>query len=190
MPPKVKINEQTILSAALELVRTGGDEALNARSLAASLHCSTQPIYRNFATMEALRGALLTEIHDRYLRFMGDWIAASQDPPYKASGLAYIAYARTEPRLFRMLFMRSRDDQLAGPEQEDWEPTMEAVERMTGLDRQEAELFHLEMWAVVHGIAVMQATNYLNLEEETVSRMLTDAYRGITQRWEERHERD
>lgn len=190
MPPKVKINEQTILSAALELVRAGGDEALNARSLAASLHCSTQPIYRNFATMEALRAALLTEIHDRYLRFMEDWIAASEDPPYKASGMGYIAFASTEPNWFRVLFMRSRAEGEASPENADWEPTLAAVSRNTGFARDDAERFHLEMWAVVHGLAVMQATNYLRLGEAEISRMISDAYRGIRKQWEENHERD
>lgn len=189
MPSKEKYTRADIVSAGIALIRGRGEAALNARALAQALGCSTQPIFRNFPDMQALREALLTEAHDRYLRDMAAYIDASKDPPYKASGMAYIAFARQEPRLFRMLFMRSRPDQHAGPEQGDWEPTLAAVERVTGLSRPEAELFHLEMWAIVHGIAVMQATNYLDLEEKTVSQMLTDAYRGITQRWEERHER-
>ena len=183
MPPRVKITEQTILSAALELVRGGGDEALNARALARALGCSTQPIFRNFADMGALREALLTEIHDRYLRFMGDWIAASPDPAYKASGLGYIAFAKAEPRLFRCLFMRERASGQEGPELADWEPTIKAVSELTGLEYREAERFHLEQWALVHGLAVMLATGYLDLDEETVSAMLTDVFLGLRQKW-------
>lgn len=189
MPSKEKYTRADIVSAGVELIRSRGEAVLNARSLAAALHCSTQPIFRHFASMEELRAAVLEQTHTCYRQFMEAYLAASGDPPYKASGMAYIAFARQEPHLFRMLFMRSRPDQHAGPEQGDWEPTLAAVERVTGLSRPEAELFHLEMWAIVHGIAVMQATNYLDLEEKTVSQMLTDAYRGITQRWEERHER-
>lgn len=189
MATREKINKQAILLAALELVRNGGDEALNARSLAKALGCSTQPVFRNFESMEALRTAVLEVIHRDYLRFCEDWAASFDGPAYKASGMAYIAYSRQEPRLFRALFMRSRDDQHAGPEQADWEPTLAAVQKHTGMSHGAAELFHLEMWAVVHGIAVMQATGYLNLDEPTVSRMLTDAYQGIRTRWEDQYER-
>ena len=44
-------------------------------------------------------------------------------------------------------------------------------------------MFHLEMWVYVHGIATMIATGYLNWEVETVSRMLTDAYMGLKERY-------
>ena len=39
---------------------------------------------------------------------------------------------------------------------------------------------------MVHGLAVMQATGYLRLEEETLSRLLTDAFQGVKSRWEEK----
>ena len=53
------------------------------------------------------------------------------------------------------------------------------VHNNTGLKKSEASLFHLEMWAYVHGIATMFATGYLNLEWELVSKMLTDSFLGL-----------
>ena len=53
-----------------------------------------------------------------------------------------------------------------------------------GLSGDTAKLFHLEMWAFVHGIATMFATGYLNLEWELVSRMVTDAYQGLKNQYE------
>ncbi len=178
-----QISREKILAAALELVRGGGDGALNARALAGALGCSTQPIFRNFADMQALRAALLEEIHNRYLAFVGAYIAASAHPPYKASGLAYIAFAKAEPQLFRQLFMRERASDREGPEMADWEPTIAAVQSYTGLTHREAERCHLELWCLVHGTAVMLATGYLDLDEETVGGMLTDVYQGLKQRW-------
>ena len=55
MPPKVKVTKEEIINAALALVRENGTDAINARSIAASLACSTQPIFSNFATMEELQ---------------------------------------------------------------------------------------------------------------------------------------
>ena len=46
-----------------------------------------------------------------------------------------------------------------------------------------ANLFHLEMWVCVHGIATMMATSYLNIEEELVSRMLSDYDLGLKNRF-------
>jgi hypothetical protein len=35
------------------------------------------------------------------------------------------------------------------------------------------------MWTFVHGIGVMLATSYLELDEELISRMLSDVYQGL-----------
>ena len=59
MPPKVKISKENIIAAAINLIRSEGTEAVNARTLAASLNCSTQPIFSNFATMEELQKEVL-----------------------------------------------------------------------------------------------------------------------------------
>ena len=61
---------------------------------------------------------------------------------------------------------------------------MEAiVQQNTGLDSVETKLFHLEMWAFVHGIASMYATGFLDLEWELVSKMLTDVYQGLRKQY-------
>ena len=64
------------------------------------------------------------------------------------------------------------------------QPVEEIMHTTTGLGGEVAELFHLEMWAYVHGIATMYATGFLDLEWELVSRMLTDAYQGLRKQYE------
>lgn len=186
MAAPIKFSKDAILDAALELVRAGGPEALNARALAKALGCSTQPIFRLFASMEELRRAVLERAHALYRRQLEDASGpGSPCPPYKARGMAYIAFAGEEPQLFRLLFMRGRTGETDSPENGDWPKDTSLAGAETGLAGAEAELFHLEMWAAVHGIAVMRATGYLDLDEPTVSRMLTDVYLGTKQRWEE-----
>lgn len=136
--------------------------------------------------MEALRRELLQEIWGEYHRFMEASAAASEESPYKALGLGYIDFARQEPRLFRLLFMRRREAGAEGPETADWPVHTARAGASTGLSGPEAELFHLEMWAFVHGIAVMFATGYLDLDRAVVSRILTDAFLGVKARWEEK----
>lgn len=48
MPPKVKVTKAEIVKAALAVVREHGAGVLNARTVAAVLNCSTQPIFSNF----------------------------------------------------------------------------------------------------------------------------------------------
>lgn len=188
MPAPIKISKDAILDAALELVRAGGPEALNARALARTLGCSTQPIFRDFASMEALRRAVLERAHTIYRRQVEEASGpGSPYPPYKSRGMAYIAFAESEPKLFRLLFMRGRAGETDSPENGDWLKDTALAGAGTGLSDSQAELFHLEMWAVVHGVAVMRATGYLPLEEAVVSRMLTDAYQGIGKLWAERY---
>ena len=64
MPPKIKITKEEIIQTALELFKKEGDGAINARSIAAALGCSTQPIFSNFASMEELRSAVIAAAYE------------------------------------------------------------------------------------------------------------------------------
>ena len=55
MPAKPKVTRDGIVKAAFELIRTQGHEALNARTLAEALGCSTQPLLYWFASMDEIR---------------------------------------------------------------------------------------------------------------------------------------
>ena len=57
------------------------------------------------------------------------------------------------------------------------------VQGNTGLEDRDASLFHLEMWAVVHGIATMLATGFLELDFELISKILTDSYLGMRKQY-------
>ena len=190
MPPRERITKAQIVDAAVALIRREGEAALSARSLSGELRCSTQPIFRCFSSMEEVRGAVLDRIHREYLTFMTNYCAASSFPAYKASGMAYIAYAGAQPNCFRMLFMRGRRGDESGPETADWEPTIRAVAAATGLSYAQAERFHLALWATVHGLAVMGATGYLTLPEQTVGEILSDVYLGLREKTEALHRRD
>ena len=45
MPPRARISKELILNAALRITCEEGFEAVNARSLAAALGCSTRPLF-------------------------------------------------------------------------------------------------------------------------------------------------
>lgn len=183
MPPKVKITKEDIINAAVEIVRKEGAEALNARTVASRLNCSTQPVFSNFATMEELRFAVVKRA-DMLCQEYISREAEQGGPVYKASGMAYIRFAKEEKELFKLLYMRDRSGEILEDTIEFGDYMESVVQRNTGLDVETARLFHLEMWAYVHGIAVMFATGFVSLDWDLVSKMLSDVYWGMRKQYE------
>ena len=184
MPPKVKVTKEDIIHTAVTIVRNSGAQAINARTVAAALNCSTQPVFSNFATMEELRLAVVEQADCLCQAYMRREMESGKYPAYKASGMAYIRFAKEEKELFKLLYIRDRSGEVI-PEEAGLTGEMQTmVQNNTGLDETDAKLFHLEMWAYVHGIATMFATGFLDLEWELVSRMLTDAYQGLRKQYQ------
>ncbi|MBQ9838613.1 MAG: TetR/AcrR family transcriptional regulator [Oscillospiraceae bacterium] len=183
MPPKVRITKERIVAAAVDIVRRQGADQLNARSVAKELSCSTQPIFSNFTAMEELTHAVIAAAGALYREYAEKECQTGKYPPYKASGMAYIRFAREERELFKLLYMRDRSGDQTGDD--GFGEILQVVQRGTGLAGEKAELFHLEMWAAVHGIAVMVATGYLELEEALISQMLTDLFQGLKKQYTE-----
>ena len=179
MPPKVKITKEAIVQAAVEVVRTHGTQSLNARTLAARLQCSTQPIFSNFATMEDLRLAVMEHADKLCREYTQREVESGAYPVYKASGMAYIRFAKEEKELFQLLYMCDRSGKELPIHTTGFQQMVDLVHQNTGLNTSDAQLFHLEVWAYVHGIATMFATGFLDLDWELVSHMLTDAYQGL-----------
>lgn len=183
MPPRNKVSKQDILAAAVELTRAG--DALNARALAQKLGCSTQPIFSNYASMEALRTDVIAAALERYHRYLAEDMGSGKYPLYKASGMGYIRFALEEKELFKLLFMRDRSGEVIGEDLEEVGPIIALIQDKTGMSFARARLFHLEMWLYVHGIATMLATGYLPWTMEDISAMLTDAFEGMRLRFRE-----
>ena len=61
----------------------------------------------------------------------------------------------------------------------DFSESVDMIMRANGISREQAELLHMEMWSCVHGIGTMLATSFLDLDEDLISRMLSDIYQGL-----------
>ena len=181
MPPKVKVMRDEIIETTLDMIRKEGEEGINARSIAAVIGCSTQPIFSNFSSMEELLDETKKAAYGIYFSTIEKELNEGKYPPYKSFGMAYIRFANEEKQLFKWLFMCDRSDgELA--HSEDFDASVELIKNANGISREKAQLIHLEMWSFVHGIATMLATSFLKLEWELISDMLTDVYLGIRTR--------
>lgn len=182
MPPKARITREDITATALALVREKGEGAINARAIANSLQCSTQPVFSNFANMESLRESVIKSAYNEYFGFIENEIKSGKYPRYKSFGMAYIRFAREEKELFRLLFMRDRSGEDTSALSPDFEESVRMLMQANGISEESARLMHLEMWTAVHGIATMTATSFLDLDDNLISDMLSDIYQGIRAR--------
>ncbi len=179
VPPKQRLTREAVLETALNMVRKSGLAALNARALASKLSCSTQPIFSNFASMDDLKLAVTEAAISLYRDYTQKELSEGRFPAYKASGMAYIRFAKEEPKLFELLFMCDRRGQA-----EELDPMLEElilpmIVKNVGMTLDEARRFHFEIWAHVHGIAVFVATSYFEPTWEQVSDMVSNSYFGL-----------
>lgn len=179
MPAKRQITREAIITAGFELVRESGMGALNMRDLAKRCNCSTQPIYLCFKNAEEVKAEIAKLIYRRYNEYLAAERESGRYPEYKAIGMGYIRFAKEEKELFKYMFMRDRSNE-SGKDENGFDEAVMMLMKNYGLYEDYARRLHAEMWVVVHGIGVMYATGYLDWDWETVSQMLTDFYRGLT----------
>lgn len=175
-----KYTKEELVGKAVEMVREKGINNLGIRSLADYAGVSTQPICRHFGNVKELNDCVLCAINDLYEDFLKKEVQSGRYPPYKASGIGYVNFARKEPELFKALFMRSRKNEDGKKEDAAFDAISKKVADGYGIDYAAARKFHLMMWLVVHGIATQIATEYLNLSEADVSDILTESFTALS----------
>lgn len=100
MSDRPVIDIETIIGAALDLIREGGWVGVSARGIAARLGASTTPIYSIMGSMEGLKAKCLESARSLF--------EASIRRPRTGKealdiAMGYIVFARDEPRLFRFV---------------------------------------------------------------------------------------
>lgn len=179
MPPKARITKEMIIDASCTIVRHYGIEALNARTLAKELHCSTQPVMYHFATIDALKKETYHQIdhfHTNYLMT----ISEDQDP-LLAIGLNYIRFALKEPHYFKFLFQSGYADghQLVDLlDQPDLLPLLSIIQEEADINEHQVKDLFLIIAMFVHGYASIIANNHLDYDENDVAAHLTKAFTG------------
>ena len=185
MPPRYKFTKNEIIAAAFDLAREAGMESVTARAVGAKLGSSSKVVFGSFENMEELHREVVKAAEVFSWNQISSAMKEGKYPEYKASGMAYIEFARKEQRLFELLYMRRRTLTRTSEEadRQRIQPIVELIRKNTGLDEENAYLLHLDMWIFVHGIAVMIATSYLPWDEAFISRALTDTYMGLKHRF-------
>ena len=178
MPPSVRFSRAAVLNAGYQLIRREGPAALNARSVAKELGGSTQPIFRLFTNMDDLKASVIEQA-------LQDWKnklrMRMQDSafPYLSIGMSYLIFARDEPELFKLLFMR---DRVSDGSCRDYNVDfgIPLIEHAVGVDVSTARQLYERNWLYCHGLAVAIATKYIPcISECDMRQLLVESLQGV-----------
>ena len=178
MPAARKVSKDEIIDAAVEVLRDGGFSAVNARSVAKKLGCSTQPIYFSFQKLKAALTERAIAMHTRRVR---DSLRAHEgnDSRYSSYGMGFVKFAAEEKQLFRWLYLEG--EQL-GPYQNDvllGEVIAVIVEEF-GYSEDVARRFHQDMIYFSYGLAILANTDHLHLSETELREAFRREFRALT----------
>ena len=113
MPRQVRISKERILEAALGILIRDGFCAVNIKSVANELSCSTQPIAWQFKKMENKSEALAQEAV-AYSNQKLSPLSVNAIEAFWQLGKSYIDLAFDTPNLFRFLYMGESQQYLRG----------------------------------------------------------------------------
>lgn len=184
MPAVKKVSKEKIIDAAVEVLRDGGFSAINARSVAKKLGCSTQPIYLSFQSMDELKVALTERAIQLHTQRVRDSLRAHQGNDsrysrYSSYGMGFVKFAAEEKQLFRWLYLEGKQ---LGPYQNDvlLPEVIAVIVEEFGYSEDVARRFHQDMIYFSYGLAILANTGHLHLTETELREAFRREFCGLT----------
>jgi AcrR family transcriptional regulator len=182
VPPVQRFSRNDIIKTAISLLRKGGIAEITARGLGAELGVSSRPIFTAFRNMEEVHRETTLAVRAIYNGYVEKGLA--EKPAFKGVGKQYIRFAREEPRLFELLFMKAGEtpftlDNVLPAIDDNSERILASIQNSYGLTRAQSYRLYQNMWIFTHGIACLFATGVSSLSEDEVSNRLTEVFTGL-----------
>jgi len=154
MARPLTVTKERILSAALNLVRSGGPSALSARSLCQALGCGANAVFSAFGSIQGVRDAVQKEARALYRRRVG--AGFSLNPPFKGFGMALLWFAMDEPELFKLVMEADAPSESFEHYADTYvgfkEESLAAITSSFGLRGHNAEMLYYQMVLIVLGL--------------------------------------
>ena len=188
MPPTHKFTKDEIITAALNLVRRDGVEALTARGLGAELGISSHPIFTAFQNMEEVQKEILEAAKNVYGDYSNKGLA--EELPFQGVGIYYFRFAKDEPKLFELLFMKGSGTAASVADtlhlaHDNYETIISVIQKGYGLSRDNSHRIFETMWLYVHGISSLHVTGMIRFTDDEVYERMDDVFFGVLQKLKE-----
>ena len=187
MPAVKKVSREAIIDAAVEVLRESGAAAINARSVAKKLGCSTQPIYLSFRSMDELKVDMTERAIELHTRHVREWLnildadgsCYKEHSHYSSFGIGFVKFAAEEKYLFRWLYLdgvqpeQYRNDVLLSD-------IIAAIVNEYGYTEELARKLHQDMAYYSYGLAIMANTGHLQLTDEEILAAFRREFTALT----------
>lgn len=167
-----------ILIREAEAMLRSGMEEVSLRRVAKAAGVSPMAPYRHFPDKAALLGATAERGFEE-LRARLELADASAEgaEALVEQGLAYVAFAQEQPRLFRLMFV-GREQACVAPQ-----ATQTAygvlARRVAVLAPHDWEALAMGCWAMVHGLAMLSLDSAISLDARTLRDVLSALTRSV-----------
>lgn len=178
MPRSVQITKEKILAAAIDILIRDGYYAVNIKSIAKELKCSTQPIAWQYGNMGNMREALTQEAviyaNQKMMPTSTNCIEA-----FWQIGYAYINLAFDTPNLFRFVYMGESKNYCRGGfnsilTDKGNAALIDKLYQYLNISREQADMLFQRMLVYTHGIVSLVVAGVLNCTKEQVYSIVKD----------------
>ncbi len=178
MPRSVQITKEKILTAAIDILIRDGYYAVNIKSIAKELKCSTQPIAWQYGNMDNMREALTQEAviyaNQKMMPTSTNCIEA-----FWQIGYAYINLAFDTPNLFRFVYMGESKNYCRGGfnsilTDKGNAALIDKLHQYLNISREQADMLFQRMLVYTHGIVSLVVAGVLNCTKEQVYSIVKD----------------
>lgn len=162
-----------LLEAAEAELAEKGSEGFTLRSCAKRAGVSHAAPAHHFTDMSGLLTALATDGFERFLRALRTSVASAENASAQdrlvAAGLGYIAFARQNPALFRLMFASDRPDfsqpELTSAAAAAFQDLVDSVGEASGdekpMENPRGRRDVARLWGLVHGLADLLLSGHL-----------------------------
>ena len=186
MPPKVRFRKEEIAAAALNTARKRGIDAVTAREVAKELGVSVGPIFTWYETMEQLKADVCEQAKRLYREYIERGLAGPV--PFLGVGQQYLRFAKEEPELYRLLFLRKPDAVSGGATEAlrfSQDLARESIMRIYHMEGWMADRYFRDLWLVVFSFATLIVTDGCPYTEEEMSAVLTEVSLSVCKAYKE-----
>lgn len=173
MPPKPKFSEEKIVKTAYKIIKKEGLNSLTARKLAEKLESSARPIFTVFRNMDEVKEKVREKILKEFLKYLSD----SGNTDFKEMAVKTVLYAKTEPELFKLLFMWENSETVLDKSVCNLKGVKEIyknaiIEQYNASDSEADNVFN-QAWIHIFGMATLIIGNVLPLSEADITNKIT-----------------
>lgn len=189
MPSSPKVQKEVILKTAFELLLREGYSSINIKTVAKELKCSTQPISRQFGSMEGFRKELLAYCIEQLKSFFSVKGELVSDI---VSGIAkgYISLAFDFPNLYKYLYMMEHEEEkmsvlLHALRSDNYEKIIVMLKAEYEMPESYAREYLNNLNYYVHGIASYAAVGYSDVTKSEMMDRVRRVSEALLKNWQE-----